>query len=270
MSSISRESLRKNIIVALDVSSVDAAFDYYESLNGKVGGFKLGFEFFYSTLVNLVTNPDSKKAHEDLDLTRHFFKTLAGTPFGDVKLCDIPETVKKALQNLLKLNLLMFNVHAWGGKPMMKAARAVVDEFASANPEKPKPLLLAVTVLTSMDNNDLEDIGLPEEYRVPMVQSLAKAAYECNCDGVIASAKDTKAIREVVPDTKFKIFTPGVRLPGSAKHDQKAVTTPGEAIRNGAAGVIIGRDITGAEDPVAAVEKIIDNIIEAVNNPATA
>jgi orotidine-5'-phosphate decarboxylase len=262
MTQITREDVKKKIIVALDVSSVDAAFNLYGALHGKVGGFKLGFEFFYSTLVNLVTNPDGKAAHEDLDLARHFFRTVAGTPFCDVKLCDIPETVKKALKNLLKLEPLMFNVHAWGGPAMMKTARAVVDEFAAQNPQAPKPLLLAVTVLTSMDNSDLEDIGLPVGYRIPMVKSLAKAAYECGCDGVIASAQDLAAIREVVPDTDFKIFTPGIRMASSAKHDQKAVTTPGEAIKDGATGIIIGRDVTGAYDPAAAVEEIINNILE--------
>jgi orotidine-5'-phosphate decarboxylase len=124
-----------------------------------------------------------------------------------------------------------------------------------------KPLLLAVTVLTSLDDTDLEELGFPEGIiRLDLVSRYAALAQDCGCDGVIASPLEVAAIRATCgPD--FKIFTPGVRLPGSDKQDQKAVASPGKSIRDGANGVIIGRDITAAADPAAALELVVDDIL---------
>jgi len=158
-------------------------------------------------------------------------------------------------------------MHAFAGPKAMKAAREAVDNMANELNLERKPLLLAVTVLTSLDETDLVSLGfmpngVGDPIRPGLVVRYAKLAQDSGCDGVIASPLEVTAIREVCgPD--FKIFTPGVRLPGSSQQDQKAVGTPGGSIRAGANGVIIGRDITGAADPVAALERVVDNIVEA-------
>ncbi len=263
---MTRKDAGSRIIVALDVDNVIKATGLVTMLKGKVRGFKIGFEFILSVFTTLVTADydDALTALEDL---RDLFGELVGTDFMDCKLADIGNTVKGAATALTRLRPLMFNMHAFAGKAAMKAAREAIDTTAAKLDLQRKPLLLAVTLLTTLGEEDLVDLGLKPEgveepYRLKLVVRYAKLAQECGCDGVIASPLEVAAIREACgPD--FLIYTPGVRLPGSAKQEQKAVATPGNSISGGANGIVVGRDITAAQDPLAAVELIIDNIIEA-------
>jgi len=265
---MTREEAGSRIIVALDVDDVGKATRLVDMLKGKVGGFKIGFEFIYSMFARLLTAEydDAEQLLADL---RELFVAFDHGEFLDGKIADIPNTIKGAVRAICRLRPMMFNMHAFAGKAAMLAARTTIDEVFNIMEICGKPLLLAVTVLTSIEESDLVDLGLkPEDaktlYRPDLVVRYAKLAQNCGCDGVIASPREVKAIRKAC-GPNFLIYTPSVRLPGSDTHDQKNVATPGASILDGATGVIIGRDITGAEDPVAAVERVVDNILQNVN-----
>lgn len=264
---MTREDARKRIIVALDVSDVERALELVTKLKGKVGGFKIGFEFIYSMFAKLVTSPE-KTAHQILDQLRTLFAAFENQEFLDGKIADIGATVAGACKAICRLHPLMFNVHTFAGAPALIAARKTVDDMVDVLYFEPKPLILAVTILTSLGEDDLVQLGLKSEddttpRRLEIVVRLAKLAQTHGCDGVIASPLEVSAIRTAC-GSDFLIYTPGVRLPGSSKDDQVAVSTPGKSIRDGATGVIVGRDITGAEDVVAAAELVATNIVETV------
>lgn len=275
-----RETARSSIIVAIDTDRINKARGLVKVLKGKVGGFKFGFEFIYSTFVSLVTETE-EDAYDLLDDLRDLFADLNHTEFIDGKIGDIGNTVKGASAAITRLNPLMFNVHAFAGRPALRGAREGIDNMAAELDLMRKPLLLAVTLLTSLDEEDLFDLGLrpevrrnpPEEehekHRPGLVVRYAMVAQEEGCDGVVASAKEAAAIR-VACGPDFLIVTPGIRMPGSDKQDQKAVTTPAMALASGANKLVIGRDITGADDPAAAVERIIDHIVAESQAVATA
>ncbi|MBI5530738.1 MAG: orotidine-5'-phosphate decarboxylase [Candidatus Doudnabacteria bacterium] len=265
---MTREDARSRIIVALDVNSVEKAIELVSKLKGKVGGFKIGFEFIYSMFATLVTS-SAEVAHQTLDQLRELFANLDHQEFLDGKIADIGNTVAGACKAICRLQPLMFNVHAFAGEPAMKAARKAVDEMSTTLELERKPLLLAVTVLTSLGEEHLIQLSLKTEEdkaprRLELVIKYAMLAQACGCDGVIASPLEVSAIRTAC-GPNFLIFTPGVRLPGSSKGDQVAVSTPGNSILDGATGVVVGRDITGAEDVVEAAERVIDNILTTVN-----
>ncbi len=264
---MTRHKAQSRVIVALDVSEVGKAQMLVSSLQGKVGGFKVGFEFIYSmfTALMMLEFEDSVSL---LCSLRKLIQSFNGGEFVDCKLADIPNTVSGAVKAICGLQPLMLNMHAFAGHEAMKAARAAIDQMTySLNIER-KPLLLAVTLLTSIGEQDLVELGMKSEEnkeprRLEFVVRYAKLAQSCGCDGVIASPLEVSAIR-VACGPNFKIFTPGVRMPGSNNQDQKAVATPGESIRDGADGVIVGRDITGAKDPAVAAALVINNILETV------
>lgn len=168
--------------------------------------------------------------------------------FLDLKFHDIPNTVAGACRAAAELGVWMVNVHAGGGRGMMAAAREAVDAVA-----KP-PLLIAVTLLTSLDAADLRDMGvggLPEEH----VTRLAKLAHEGGLDGVVCSPKELVTLADAVPDTFLRV-TPGVRPAGGDDGDQKRIATPARAVADGAHYLVIGRPITQASDPNAALAAI--------------
>jgi orotidine-5'-phosphate decarboxylase len=239
-------SARSRLIVALDFPSADAASRMAEKLRGHVGMFKVGFELFSA---------------EGPVLPRYLVARGEGV-FLDLKFHDIPNTVRAAAREATHLGVGMFNVHASGGLKMMEAARDGAREAASGGK---RPLVLAVTVLTSLAGEDLRVIGLegsPEE----IVVRLAKLAQTAGLDGVVASAREARAIRRACgPD--FVIVTPGIRPASSQAQDQVRVSTPADAIGAGADYLVVGRPITGAHDPAAAADIIVAEMEQAFRQP---
>jgi orotidine-5'-phosphate decarboxylase len=173
--------------------------------------------------------------------------------FLDLKFHDIPNTVAGACAAATRLGVWMMNVHAAGGAAMLAAARHAVDEAAEALGSRP-PLLIAVTVLTSLSDDDLKATGVGDDATRQALR-LARLAADCGLDGVVCSAQEAPILRSAV-GRGFKLVTPGIRPAGSAAGDQSRIVTPQAAIANGADYLVIGRPITEAPDPVAALATI--------------
>ena len=227
---------RDRLIVALDVPNAAEARKLVAALGESVSTYKVGKQLFTAS------GPD-------------FVRELIGAGhkvFLDLKYHDIPNTVAAAVRSAADLGVAMLNVHASGGSKMLKAA---VEAAAAA---KHPPLVLAVTVLTSMGDADLAEIGVagkPQE----QVLRLAHLARKAGCGGVVASAQEAKSIRQEM-GAGFAIVTPGVRPAGGPNDDQARVATPAEAFAAGADYIVVGRPITGAKDPAAAARAILEEI----------
>ncbi|MDH3627074.1 MAG: orotidine-5'-phosphate decarboxylase [Acidobacteriota bacterium] len=230
----------ERIFVALDTPDADAARSLARDLQGLVGGFKIGLELFISTGPKLV---------EEI---RRYDQQV----FLDLKLHDIPNTVAGAARSIGRLGVQMFTVHANGGVEMMRRANAAAREGAD-EAGHPAPMTLAVTVLTSHDDDDLQELGWdgPCETAVGRLAGLADRA---QVGGVVCSPLEVRALRERFPDQKRVV--PGIRLPGGSTDDQARVATPGTAIADGADYLVIGRPIRNADDPAAAAQAIADEI----------
>ena len=235
--------LKDRLIIALDVDNEKKALELVDKLKSRVRFFKVGLELFSSC------GPAVVKAIRDKGACEVFL---------DLKFHDIPNTVGRACASVTKLRPFMLNVHALGGYEMMKtAARAAADE-AKRLGHKERPKVLAVTILTSMDKAALEKVGIESavEEEVLRLAALAKSA---GLDGVVASPRETKAIRRSF-GKDFLIVTPGVRPAVAEKGDQKRIATPAEAIEAGADYIVVGRPITEASDPAEAARKIAEEI----------
>jgi orotidine-5'-phosphate decarboxylase len=240
---------RDRILVALDTPDSMRAAALAQSLVGRVGGIKLGLEFFNANGPQGVR--DVTQAARNTHPAR---STLDSTPlFLDLKFHDIPNTVAGAVRSVMPLAPSILNVHAAGGLAMMTAAA----ETASSEAENlgiPKPMLIAVTVLTSLDDDDLSAVGQATPAR-DQVLRLAALTQKAGLDGVVCSSQEIEAIRaQCGPD--FKLIVPGIRPAGAAMGDQKRVMTPKQAIAEGADYLVIGRPITGSDDPAAAAAAI--------------
>jgi len=232
---------KERLIVALDVDTQAKALELVEKLKNEVKFFKIGFELFSSCGPAIVESVAKK----------------GGRVFLDLKFHDIPNTVSKAAVSVTKLGAFMFNVHALGGYDMMKkTADAVKLEAERLKIEKPK--LLAVTVLTSMDENALKSVGVSDAMNAEVLR-LAKLARSAGLDGVVASPSEAAMIREECGES-FLIVTPGVRPSWAEAGDQKRVATPKEAVAAGAAYIVVGRPVTEAKDPAAAARKITEEM----------
>ena len=233
---------RDKLIVALDLPSADAATRMAEQLFDQVGMFKVGSELFTA----------------EGPIVVRYLVTTGKKVFLDLKFHDIPNTVRAAAREAAHLGVSMFNVHASGGRKMMEAALEGAREGAA----KP-PLVLAVTVLTSLESRDLTELGVagtPEE----VVVRLARSAQESGLGGVVASPREVAAIRRACgPD--FRIVVPGIRPAASAVNDQVRIATPEKAIQAGADYLVVGRPITGATDSVAAAAAIVGEIESALS-----
>lgn len=231
---------RERIILALDVDGEREALALVEKLAGYVGAFKVGMQLFNSCGPGIVTR----------------IQDLGGRVFVDLKLHDIPNTVAAAGKVLTRLGCYMFNVHAAGGREMMRAVAEASAREAKQEGNEP-PLILAVTVLTSIGQSELEEDMLIAGMKVQdVVVKWAKMSRDCGIGGVVCSPREIEAIRQACgPD--FKIVTPGIRPDWSASNDQKRITTPRQALDLGADFMVIGRPITQASDPVEAARKII-------------
>ena len=226
------------ILIAVDAPTAQAAIPIADTLRGSVGGFKIGSQLFTAA------GPDIVRA----------LVARGDRVFLDLKFHDIPNTVAGAVASAAALGVWMLNVHAAGGPAMMAAARKAADDAATGGATR--PLVIAVTVLTSMDAATLRAVGVPAD-PFDQVLHLARMAREAGLDGVVASPRETAAIRQACgPD--FVIVTPGIRggAAAASPDDQRRTMAPGDAVAAGASYLVIGRPITGAADPRGAAQRI--------------
>jgi orotidine-5'-phosphate decarboxylase len=222
---------KDRLIVALDVKTADEARALVDRLSGKAGMFKIGSQLFTAAGPQLVREIVGRGEKVFLDLKYH----------------DIPNTVSNAVAEASLLGVSLMTVHALGGKAMMEAAVGALPAMGSR--------LLAVTILTSHDQQSLDSIGLPGPV-ADSVQRLARLAQDAGADGVVASPLEAELVRAACgPD--FLIVTPGIRPGGSKAHDQARAATPADAIRAGASYVVVGRPIAEATDPAAAAAAVV-------------
>jgi orotidine-5'-phosphate decarboxylase len=235
------------LLVALDVDTIDEARSLVKRLRGSVGGFKIGSRLF----------------------TGHgpsFVEELAGQGervFLDLKFHDIPHTVAGAIGAATRRGVWMVNVHAGGGTDMMRAARDAADEEAARRAIQP-PLVIAVTVLTSLDDRGLAATGVSGPASA-QVERLALLAQDAALDGVVASPQEIAILRARC-DPRFAIVTPGIRGVSDAKGDQQRTATPAEALAAGASYIVVGRPIIAASDPREAAERIAADCRALVND----
>ena len=221
------------ILVPLDTDDLAWAAELAARLKGYVGGIKLGKQFFTA---------NGPKGVNRIARVGHPI-------FMDLKFHDIPNTVASAIRSVHRLQPFMLNVHASGGRAMMKAAVA-----ANKETKEPRPLLVGVTMLTSLSECDLKEIGVPSDAGQQVVR-LAQLAQDCGMDGVVCSPLEITLLRKACGDD-FKLVVPGIRPSWASSNDQKRVATPAEAIARGADYLVIGRPITAADDPVNAAARI--------------
>ncbi len=231
----------EKIIVALDVETLEKARELVSCLTGAVGAFKIGKQLF------------TRCGPEAVAMVH----AAGGRVFLDLKYHDIPTTVALAGCEAARMGVFMFNVHALGGSAMIAQTVKAVRNLAE-KAETPAPLILAVTVLTSMAQSDLAELGLHDRVEQVVVR-LARLARNAGADGVVASPREIRLIKEACgPD--FAVVTPGIRPAAAAQDDQKRSMTPAEALAAGADFLVIGRPVTHAPDPRAAATAIASEL----------
>lgn len=238
---------QNKLIVALDVDTPSRALELVDQLRDVAGAFKIGSQLFTAA------GPDIVR------------RVIAGggNVFLDLKFHDIPNTVASSAIEAVRLGVSIFNVHAAGGRKMMETAMEA-SYSESVRLGVPAPLLIAVTVLTSSDDSTLVECGVNSTVGEQVVR-LANLSHESKLNGVVASPKEIRLVREAIADREFVIVTPGVRPAGADIHDQKRVMTPSEAIAAGANYIVVGRPITSAPDPTLAAHQILDEINASTN-----
>jgi len=233
--------MRNPILVALDVPSAEAALKLAKELAPVVGGFKVGSELFTSAGPEVVQQ----------------IRGLGALVFLDLKFHDIPNTVAKAVVAAAQLDVQMLTVHALGGTAMLQAAEQAARETVR-RPGHTPPLVLGVTVLTSMDGAALSEAGMdPDMSR--QVSRLATMATRAGLRGLVCSPRELADLRQIVPPGT-QVVTPGIRAEGDPADDQKRTLTPQEAMALGANWLVIGRPICGAQNPRAAAESILASL----------
>lgn len=220
------------VVVALDYPAAEPALELAARLSPELCRLKVGKELFTRCGPSLVDK-----------LQQRGFEV-----FLDLKFHDIPNTVAAAVRAAAELGVWMVNVHASGGRRMMEAAVESLSGFSN------KPLLIAVTVLTSMSEEDLLELGYTETARQRVLR-LAALAADSGMDGVVCSAQEAADLRRARGES-FCLVTPGIRLAGDDAGDQRRVLTPADAVAEGADYLVIGRSITAADDPLAALRRV--------------
>jgi orotidine-5'-phosphate decarboxylase len=233
--------IKDRLVVALDVEDRASALGLVEQLSGMVGMFKVGSQLFTA---------------EGPQLVREIV-TAGERVFLDLKFHDIPNTVAGAVEAAARLGVSILNVHTLGGSEMMRAAAHAVGDRGLM--WITRPAVLGVTVLTSMDKADLDDIGVKSDVARQVVR-LAALARDSGLDGIVASPHEIRLIREEIAAERFIILTPGIRPAWSARGDQKRIATPADALGDGADLIVIGRAITEHPEPRAAAERILEEI----------
>src|SRR5689334_10943426 len=225
------------VIVALDFANPMRALSLADRLDPSDCGLKVGKEMF------VVAGPEPVR----------WMVARGFNVFLDLKFHDIPNTVAQACAAATRLGVWMLNVHAAGGRAMLRAAQEAVSAVAG-EARVSRPMLIAVTVLTSLDDDALRETGVDADPRTQAVR-LAGLARDCGLDGVVCSAQEAPSMRAAFgPD--FALVTPGIRPAGSTRDDQARIVTPEDAVERGANYLVVGRPITGAADPVAALAAI--------------
>ena len=223
---------RDQLALALDVSSAKEALELVDATIDYVGVFKIGMQLFYAEGPDLV----------------HRIKAQGRQVFLDLKLHDIPNTVASAIHSLAALEIDYLTVHAGGGPAMLRAARQAAGSIR----------LLAVTVLTSMDEHELAAVGVTHQPN-EQVQRLAQTAAHAGISGLVCSALEAQALRAALGDQVF-LVCPGIRPKGSASGDQKRIATPAQALQDGANLLVVGRPILSAADPRTAAQLILKDM----------
>ena len=229
----------KDVIIACDFPSAEETFAFLDKFEGKKPFVKIGMELFYA---------------EGPEIVRQI-KARGHKIFLDLKLHDIPNTVKKAMRVLSRLDVDMCNLHAAGAAPMMEAALEGLTRDDGS-----RPILIAVTQLTSTDQQTMERDLLIKEPIDRVVMHYAKTAANAGLDGVVCSPLEAKKVHETCGDG-FLTVTPGVRFSDGDRGDQKRVMTPEEARKIGSDYIVVGRPITAAENPVAAYERCVNEFV---------
>ena len=230
----------KDVIVACDFASKDALVEFLDKFSGRKPFVKIGMELFYAE------GPEIVKA----------VKERGHKIFLDLKLCDIPNTVKKSMKVLSSLDVDMTNLHAFGTKEMMKAAiEGLTREDGT------RPILIAVTQLTSTSEERMKNDLLIDAPLAEVVEHYAKCAAESGLDGVVCSPHEASRVKEVC-GKNFVTVTPGIRFADSAADDQVRIMTPEKAKSVGSDYIVVGRPITAAEDPVAAYERCVREFVD--------
>lgn len=233
-----RGSIRERLIVALDVDTLEQASDLVRSLGKEVGMFKIGKQLF---------------THAGPQAVR-LIQELGGEVFLDLKFHDIPNTVAKAAIEATRLGVKMFNVHASGSLEMMRTTEKEVRRVCRQEKRR-TPIMLAVTVLTSLNQDDLQRVGVERKVADQVVR-LALLTKEAGMDGVVASPHEVADIRAAC-GRRFIIVTPGIRPAEAGRDDQRRVMTPADAVRGGIDYIVVGRPIIEAKDPATAARAIV-------------
>lgn len=233
---------KDKLIVALDFDTQEKAINMVNQLEDSVDIFKVGLELYLASRGKVV----------------EYLHEKGKKVFLDLKFMDIPNTVAGAAREAAKMGVFMFNVHVPGGIAMMEAAREAVEQVVAGG--KQRPLLIGVTVLTSLDQNDLNRLGITKDVK-DLVIDRARLAKEAGLDGVVASPKEASEIRNVCGEN-FVTVCPGVRPTWAATGDQKRIMTPKDAINQGASYLVVGRPITGGQDPAENARKVLQEMEE--------
>lgn len=236
---------KDKLIVALDVESADRALDLFETLRDVVGMFKIGSQLFTAAGPDVVRQIVAR----------------GGPVFLDLKFHDIPNTVAAAGIEATRLGVSIFNVHATGGAEMMKRTAEAAAEIA-AREGLIKPKVIAVTLLTSLNEEALEAVGIRGS-TASVAANLARVACDSGLDGVVASPREIEIIRTSISEPGFLIVTPGIRTTRTVDDDQQRVMTASDAILAGADYLVVGRPILNAADPVNAARAIVEEIDNA-------